>query len=589
VFGTWLGFRTDGKRASLAGMAVSTIVCAGLTAALLPVEEAAAAPRKRQVTVYPPYGSTFFGTTPSPRPRAARKSATPGTATAASKKAPAASGIPPGPHVIVVSIKNQNITIYGANGQSEVAPVSTGTRSNPTPTGIFSIIQKNRIHFSNLYGAAPMPNMQRITWSGVAMHAGVLPGYPASHGCIRMPYTFSSRLFAATKMGARVIVTRGDVNVTPFSSDKLFTALPEGSPAVASTPAQSEGVTLVGVTPAEAAPAPAERTRASALAAKQADIGRLTEAVKTAEAAQKEAVERNKPTLDAAAEAFKVVRKAKADSERLEKAAKLAERAKASAEERYAKLNKKAETSAATPTTTTAAPASDATSSTDVTPDPKLVELTEKAKTAREEAHAQARALAEAEARLIEANAARLKAAADARVAAQAATDAKNELASAQRYVKRFSEPVSVFVSRATGKLYVRHAWDQTIEVPVSIANPSAPIGNHVFTATEFVPGKTDLKWTVATYTVPPADAAHEKSVQKTKSKKGPAPIPTKPSSPPPAASTPAEALARIDIPQDVRDRVAELMKPGSSLIISDAPISNETGKYTDFIVQPRS
>ena len=71
---------------------------------------------------------------------------------------------------------------------------------------MFSIIQKNRHHVSNIYSGAPMPYMQRITWSGIALHAGVLPGYPASHGCIRLPYPVAAKLFAMSKMGMRVIV-----------------------------------------------------------------------------------------------------------------------------------------------------------------------------------------------------------------------------------------------------------------------------------------------------------------------------------------------------------------------------------------------
>ena len=97
---------------------------------------------------------------------------------------------------------------------------------HPTPTGIFSILEKNRIHHSNLYGSAPMPFMQRVTNSGVAMHAGELPGYPASHGCIRLPYSFSKSLFGITPMATRVIVARDDVSPVPFAHPLLFTPLP---------------------------------------------------------------------------------------------------------------------------------------------------------------------------------------------------------------------------------------------------------------------------------------------------------------------------------------------------------------------------
>ena len=101
--------------------------------------------------------------------------------------------------------------IYDANGFFAEAPVSTGMKGHPTPMGVFSVIQKHKLHHSNIYSGAPMPYMQRITWSGVAMHAGVLPGYPASHGCIRMPMAFAMKMWNWTKMGARVVVTPGEM------------------------------------------------------------------------------------------------------------------------------------------------------------------------------------------------------------------------------------------------------------------------------------------------------------------------------------------------------------------------------------------
>ena len=94
---------------------------------------------------------------------------------------------PQGPLVIAISIERQTVRVFDANGLFAERPVSTGMSGHSTPMGVFSIIQKNKFHRSNIYSGAPMPYMQRITWSGVAMHAGALPGYPASHGCIRMP------------------------------------------------------------------------------------------------------------------------------------------------------------------------------------------------------------------------------------------------------------------------------------------------------------------------------------------------------------------------------------------------------------------
>jgi lipoprotein-anchoring transpeptidase ErfK/SrfK len=97
-----------------------------------------------------------------------------------------------GPLVINVSLSRQRLTVYDANGPIAESPVSSGRVGYGTPAGVYSIVQKKRQHYSNLYAGASMPNMQRITWSGVALHAGALPGYPASHGCIRLPHGFSA-------------------------------------------------------------------------------------------------------------------------------------------------------------------------------------------------------------------------------------------------------------------------------------------------------------------------------------------------------------------------------------------------------------
>ena len=95
------------------------------------------------------------------------------------------------PVMAVVSLRHQRVTIYDADGWIMRAPVSTGQTGYETPAGIFSILQRKAEHFSNLYDDAAMPYMQRLTWSGIALHGGALPGYPASHGCVRMPHGFA--------------------------------------------------------------------------------------------------------------------------------------------------------------------------------------------------------------------------------------------------------------------------------------------------------------------------------------------------------------------------------------------------------------
>jgi len=105
---------------------------------------------------------------------------------------------------MVVSLAEQKAYVYRGGELMAVTTVSTGKKGHRTPTGSFEILQKRRKHFSNLYNNAPMPNMQRLTWDGIALHAGALPGYPASHGCVRLPMAFSKLLFEVTQLGGRV-------------------------------------------------------------------------------------------------------------------------------------------------------------------------------------------------------------------------------------------------------------------------------------------------------------------------------------------------------------------------------------------------
>ena len=121
------------------------------------------------------------------------------------------------PIMAIVSLRDQQITVYDDKGWIMRAPVSSGQKGRETPAGIFSILQKDAEHYSNMYDDAYMSYMQRLTWSGIALHGGALPGYPASHGCIPMPYDFAERLFDATRLGMRLIVAPG--NAVPVAID----------------------------------------------------------------------------------------------------------------------------------------------------------------------------------------------------------------------------------------------------------------------------------------------------------------------------------------------------------------------------------
>lgn len=150
---------------------------------------------------------------------------------------------PRGPVLIVVSLQQQQAYVYRNGIRIALASVSTGKAGYETPTGVFSILQKRREHFSNLYDNAPMPYMQRLTWDGIALHAGKVPGYPASHGCVRLPYEFSEKLFGITEHGMTVVVT-----------DSIPSLPVTGAPGLFSPSSDSSGIIGTGSGAASEAP-----------------------------------------------------------------------------------------------------------------------------------------------------------------------------------------------------------------------------------------------------------------------------------------------------------------------------------------------
>ncbi len=147
------------------------------------------------------------------------------------------------PIMAIVSLRDQRITVYDANGWILRAPVSSGQKGRETPAGIFSIIQKEAEHYSNLYDDAYMPHMQRITWSGIALHGGPLPGYAASHGCVRMPFDFAAQLFDETELGMRVIVAPRDVTPVEIAHPVLALSKPGAGALAAARAAEADEAT----------------------------------------------------------------------------------------------------------------------------------------------------------------------------------------------------------------------------------------------------------------------------------------------------------------------------------------------------------
>jgi hypothetical protein len=184
------------------------------------------------------------------------------------------------PIMAIVSLQSQGVTVYDADGWIMRAPVSSGQRGRETPAGIFSVIEKQAEHYSNLYDDAFMPHMQRITWSGIALHGGPLPGYAASHGCIRLPYGFAERLFETTKLGMRVIVAPTDVVPVAITHPALFTSKTGAADAAAARAVQAadaarkaDQAKQAAVAAAREATREAERTAAPVRAAERLKAG----------------------------------------------------------------------------------------------------------------------------------------------------------------------------------------------------------------------------------------------------------------------------------------------------------------------------
>jgi lipoprotein-anchoring transpeptidase ErfK/SrfK len=382
------------------------------------------------------------------------------------------------PIMAIVSIESQQVTFYDADGWILRAPVSTGATEYETPAGVFAIVQKKKDHRSNMYDDAWMPNMQRITWNGIALHGGPLPGHAASHGCVRLPFGFAEKLFEKTRIGMRVIVAPNDATPVPFSHPALLVP--------------------------NAAALAAARVRAEPLAREAAEAARADdEAKRVATIAVREAA-----TVTASLRKLELSKR-RADGE----LASADNAQKGQAEDLKREGLKR-----------------------------RAAELGRQFDAAN----------AEARQRLDAGNA--------AKDAAKAAEIKKADTARAAGEANLSLEPVSVYISRATQKLYVRRAtrkpvrdggevFDASVEVPVKIRNPGKPIGTHIFTA--MAQDDAGLRWSAVT--IDDGDTA-------------------------------GSALDRIAIPPEVLDRVAPTALPRSSIIVSDEPLSAETNYRTEFV-----
>jgi L,D-transpeptidase-like protein len=457
------------------------------------------------------------------------------------------------PIMAVVSIKSQNVTFYDADGWIFKAPVSTGVKGRETPAGVFAVLEKDLVHHSTLYDDASMPHMQRITWNGIALHGGPLPGYAASHGCVRMPYGFASKLFDKTRIGMRVIISPDDATPVDFYHAALLVPNAE---AVAAAPARAEALAREAADASKAA----DETKKSAKQAARDEA--------SAKASLRKFERLNSGADEDLADAEKALDKAKSGEA---KAQEQRLKAVGKATDAGAKLDigKAADTdatveAAAKPADAAKAEGQKSSADADLAAAEKALASAQSNVAKAEERRLKAATkAAEAATKLDTAKAdttAKIDAAAKAAAATKEAATRKVDLAKAAGDAKLALVPVSIYISRSTQKLYVRRnthkafpdggeVFDASIEVPVTIRDPDKPIGTHIFTA--MAPNGAGLRWTAVS--IENGDGAKD-------------------------------ALDRISIPKDVLDRIGPTALPRSSIVVSDEPLSRETNYRTEFV-----
>jgi lipoprotein-anchoring transpeptidase ErfK/SrfK len=551
-----------------------------------------------------------------------------------------ATGLPvtPGvPQLAVVSLGAQTLKFYSGGKLIESSPISSGAKDFRTPTGVFSVIERHRDHESNIYESAPMPFMHRLTWSGIALHQGMLPGHPASHGCIRLPKEFVERLWEVSKIGMRVVVSPAPVEPVAVSSPLLFPPRFSPVPAdIASYLTTERAAVQSGTTVAEAktdatdasvksdagpaalissssATVPQLKLTAAQIAALKAAAGGATSlnpmqagvvdrirAQVLAPVAQKTADDALAMSALASAKANEAVAEMRAADASLKAA-------KAKVESLTVGLPVAiAIADAAMPTFVAASADSQAAAT---------VPETKETKEAKARLDAQRQVL-KAKSRL---DAAIADEAVKSPAAFAAAEVARNALAvaeeslAASKVTQKRSSPISVLLSAKDKRLYVRQGLNAIFDAPVAVKADEGSIGTHVFQAvgasgealnwvTVSVPTETlsdEIRYSKmlrmalanphaasvdgsgkaranqAASTNQAGGAQQAAALQQARS--------IDPSIGPAAA---LRALARFELDPELTERLQELVWIGAWIIVSEQPLSKETGPAgTDLVV----
>lgn len=500
-----------------------------------------------------------------------------------------------GPLLIVVSLRKQKLRVFDIGGEIASTRVSSGMPGFATPTGVFSVLEKKPQHFSNIYAGAPMPFMQRLTWSGIALHSGVVPGYRASHGCIRLPHTFARNLFALTRPGVRVIVAQDEAQPAPFSHPALLRPLPEYAPVeIAKAPAPdtrlaanetaseagstSEFPTFFGLTPALAAAAAdwrstpdRPRTRAEAQRKAAEKIAAADSDLKKAVASRGAATDGTKAAVRTAEllTARLTAERRKFDPDR---------RAVRAAEARLADALDAFQSHMRAPVALASTSAEDR--------EGDLEDAILEASAALDKANAGgARGeleLAALAAESAAANRARTVALTAMRQAETNIKKAELTLEEATKDAARRMKPVSVLISLKAGRVYVRQGFEAVLEAPIELDGPPRKIGTYVLTAMRFDPRNPDaLDWRMVTAQPPAFFERDDRRGRRDGYRE-----PPQQSS---AGAILAAALDSITIPEDVLAQISERVRPGASIIVTDRDLKDsENGSNTEFVLLTR-
>ena len=491
------------------------------------------------------------------------------------------------PMTLVVSLNQQKIDIYRGTTHVTTAGVSTGMRGYATKAGVFSIMEKKRHHRSNIYSGAPMPWMQRLTWSGTALHAGVLPGYPASHGCIRLPFSFAPKLFAITTKGDNVVVARDRVAPTVIEHPALFQPLPQPSPPIMAKEEPPQRQSSIETAPSGVANHPVILARAE-VSGITTDVPASMEMTPDQNSSAISHAADNEDTRAHAIDPF-VVAAAEAVIDHFATSSETPLEITASEEARTAMVEAAvAETApmaeenvpqaAAVAAVIPAVAIAPATVETPSTPAPILSPIAIKL-----DAGTKAAAIEAAEPRSM----APLRILVTRRTQRDRITHMQNTLVElghleAQNFdgtvgrttanaiksfqkeqglpeTGTFSEDLMKKIYEVAGKevppvghLYLRQEFGRVFDTPVNFRNPEEPLGTHLFTAMKFAPDDTKTKWMAISVT----------------------------------GDDSAVALDRLEISDDLRRKISERLTPGSSFIIGDVAINSANlPKGADFVV----